>query len=161
HRLTDRSRGVILSRTLKTLGLGESAVEAKVQDLMNGSNPTLAPYAKQDGVHLRITAKAQDADEAESLIAGLESQVKTRLGEAIYGTDDDTPHGVVRRLLSQLGYRYTLLEVGPSIAGSITPLLGDAEAGEMDLCAGLVAIGSLSALPRLLGLEDGETEGME
>lgn len=150
-RLIDRSRGVILSRTLKTLGLGESAVESKVQDLMNGSNPTLAPYAKQDGVHLRITAKASEAAEAERLIAGLESEVKARLGEAIYGADDDTPHGAVRRLLSGLGYRYTLLEVGPPVVGSIAPLLGDVEPGDRGLCAGLFSVESLATLPGLFG----------
>src|SRR5436190_44700 len=150
-RLVDRSRGVILSRTLKTLGLGESAVEARVQDLMDGANPTLAPYAKQDGVHLRITAKAPNSQEAEGLIAGLESQVRARLGEAIYGTDDDTPQSVVRTLLLERGYRYTLLEVGPAVVGSLAPLLGDAQPPEMGLCVGLLSIERLTALSQLFG----------
>jgi nicotinamide-nucleotide amidase len=125
-RLRSGSHSVILSRTLKTLGLGESAVEARVQDLMTGSNPTLAPYAKPDGVHLRITAKADDPATAERMIAGLESEVRARLGEAIYGADDDSPAGVVRLLLADAGYRYALLEVGASVVGSISPLLGAA-----------------------------------
>src|SRR4051794_10413977 len=95
-RLRSQGSGVIVSRTLKTMGLGESAVEAKVQDLMGGSNPTLAPYAKQDGVHLRVTAKAATPEEAERLISGLEAEVRSRLGAAIYGADDETPVGVLR-----------------------------------------------------------------
>src|SRR4051794_39734641 len=117
-RLLSRGHGVIISRTLKTMGLGESAVEAKVQDLMTGSNPTLAPYAKQDGVHLRITAKAEDSSVAERLIAGLETEVRARLGEAIYGVDQESPAGVVRRLLGEAGYNYALLEVGALVVGS-------------------------------------------
>ncbi|MFL5733233.1 MAG: CinA family nicotinamide mononucleotide deamidase-related protein [Chloroflexia bacterium] len=129
-RLRSQGSGVIVSRTLKTMGLGESAVEAKVQDLMGGSNPTLAPYAKQDGVHLRVTAKAATPEEAERLISGLEAEVRSRLGAAIYGADDETPVGVLRRLLSEAGYRYAVLEVGPAVAGSIAPLAGDPEGGE-------------------------------
>jgi competence/damage-inducible protein CinA-like protein len=129
-RLRSGSHSVILSRTLKTLGLGESAVEAKVQDLMTGSNPTLAPYAKPDGVHLRITAKADDPAAAERMIAGLESEVRARLGEAIYGADDESPAGVVRHLLAEAGYGYALLEVGASVIGSISPLLGAAPNNE-------------------------------
>ena len=56
---------------------------------MTGSNPTLAPYAKTDGVHLRITVKAHDATSAAPLIASLEEEVRSRLGEAIY-TDETT-----------------------------------------------------------------------
>ncbi len=143
-----RSSGteVITSRTLKILGLGESAVEEMVADLMSGSNPTLAPYAKQDGVHLRITAKGAGLDAAEEEIAGLEAKVRERLGAAIYGTDDDTPHGVVGEMLRELGLKFVLLEVGDGAVGSISPLLGS------DMSAlGAFAAPDLAALTRLLG----------
>jgi nicotinamide-nucleotide amidase len=168
-RLRSASRSVILSRTLKTLGLGESAVEAKVQDLMTGSNPTLAPYAKPDGVHLRITAKADDPAAAGRMIADLESEVRARLGEVIYGADDDSPVRVVRYLLAQAGYRYALLEVGASVVGSISPLLGAAPndtaaaqgAGNMN-CQGQEGVAfsleSLSSLQAITGTDPDMTE---
>ena len=59
--------GVIATRTLKTVGLGESAAEEVVQPLIRNMNPTLATYAKQDGVHLRMGAKAESRDAAEKL----------------------------------------------------------------------------------------------
>lgn len=114
---------VIVSRTLKTLGIGESAVEELVTDLMEGSNPTLAPYAKPDGVHLRITAKAADRDTARDMISKLESKVRERLGVAVYGVDDETPAGVVIDLLDSTGLDVALVEIGTGAIGSVTPLL--------------------------------------
>jgi hypothetical protein len=114
---------LIVSRTLKTLGIGESAAEEAVADLMQGSNPTLAPYAKADGVHLRITAKAADRETAEAMIAGLESKVRERLGTAIYGADDDTPAGVVSAMLDSADLTVAVLEVGQGGIRSVSPLL--------------------------------------
>jgi nicotinamide-nucleotide amidase len=114
---------LIVSRTLKTLGLGESTAEEMVADLMQGSNPTLAPYAKADGVHLRITAKAADRETAQEMIAGLESKVRERLGTAIYGADDDTPAGVVAALLDEAGLDVAVLELGQGGVGSVAPFL--------------------------------------
>ncbi|MGA7732182.1 MAG: CinA family nicotinamide mononucleotide deamidase-related protein [Chloroflexia bacterium] len=114
---------LIVSRTLKTLGLGESTAEEMVADLMQGSNPTLAPYAKADGVHLRITAKAADRDTAQAMIAGLESKVRERLGTAIYGADDDTPAGVISALLEAADLNVAVLEIGHGGVGSVAPLL--------------------------------------
>ncbi|HKP54276.1 MAG TPA: CinA family nicotinamide mononucleotide deamidase-related protein [Chloroflexia bacterium] len=122
--LAGHSSSVIVSRTLKVMGLGESRVEEVVKELMHGSNPTLAPYAKSDGIHLRLTAKANDRAEAERLIAPLEGQVRSRLGEAIYGIDDETPQGVVANLLDAGGWTFAILEVGDGAIGSVGPLLG-------------------------------------
>jgi len=104
-------------------------------------------------VHLRITAKAEDPAEAESLIAGLEAQVRARLGEAIYGVDDETPAGVVRRLLAEACYSYALLEVGPPVIGSISPLLGDVsgeEAGKPGAVGFAFSVENLDSLRRML-----------
>lgn len=122
-RLRLLSDTVIVSRTLKVLGMGESAVEQAVFDLMSGSNPTLAPYAKQDGVHLRLTAKAQDEDLAREKIAPLEAVVRERLGNAVYGADDDTPSGVALSLLHAKGLTLVILEVGQGALGSVSPHL--------------------------------------
>lgn len=136
---------IIVSRTLKVLGMGESAVADKVSDLLEGSNPTLAPYAKQDGVHLRMTAKASDTSAALELIAPLEAAVRERLGEAIYGSDEENPFGVVRRMLEGQGMSFVLLEVGPPVAGALSQLLGGA--GSL----GALSVANLATISRLLG----------
>ena len=110
----------LVSRTLKTTGLGELAVEQIVSDLMDGANPTMAPYAKADGVHLRISAKAGSTEEALALIAPVEAEVRKRLGGAVYGADDDTPAAVVKGLLDAAGLRVAVLEVGAGAIGAVS-----------------------------------------
>ncbi len=86
--LAKLSEGVIRSRTLRVFGMGESAVEALLRNRMNElTNPTLAPYAKEGEVELRITAKATTAEEADALIVPVEQEVRTLLGDLIYGAD--------------------------------------------------------------------------
>lgn len=80
--------GVIRSRTLRVFGLGESAVEDLLRERMNAlQNPTLAPYAKEGEVELRITAKAATAAEADGLITPVEAEVRAILGDLVYGAD--------------------------------------------------------------------------
>lgn len=121
--LRGRTGMVLVSRTLKTLGAGESAIEKMVVDLMDGSNPTLAPYAKSDGVHLRITAKATTPGEAAVMIARLEAEVRKRLGDLVYGADTETPQGSVAGLAAWLGVNYSIIEIGLGAIGSVAPAL--------------------------------------
>lgn len=94
------SDGVIASRTVKTFGIGESAAEALLRDLMNAlHNPTLAPYAKPTGTELRITAHAPTREEALRLIAPVEEQVKAILGDKVIGVDVDSLEEVCFALL--------------------------------------------------------------
>lgn len=125
---------LLVSRTLKVLGMGESAIDELAADLMLGSNPTLAPYAKADGVHLRITAKAGSETEAHNLIEPLEAELRARLGDAIYGIDDDTPASVVTRLLAEGGIRLALVEIGQGAIGAISARL----AGCANLVGGII-----------------------
>ena len=96
--------GVIRSRTLRVFGAGESQVESLLRERMNRlTNPTLAPYAKEGEVELRITAKADTEEEALSLIAPVEEEVRALLGDVVYGADDDSLEGVVLALLKDKG----------------------------------------------------------
>jgi competence/damage-inducible protein CinA-like protein len=116
---------VLVSRTLKIMGLGESAVESKVADLMEGTNPTLAPYAKADGVNLRITAKATNADRAREMILPVEAEIRERLGEAIYGADDESPASVLNHLLTECDLRVALIEIGAGAIGAVSQPLSN------------------------------------
>jgi nicotinamide-nucleotide amidase len=117
--LEKASGSEIDTRTLTTLGLGESRVEELVSDLMRSTDPTLAPYAKADGVHLRITAKAHDSSAAYEKIDGMEARIRERLGEAVYGADGDTPHSVAASQLAQYGRAFIVVEIGPFAAGAL------------------------------------------
>ena len=88
--LLDKSEWVIVSKTVKMCGIGESAVDEKIRDLTeNSSNPTVAPYAKIGEVHIRITAKAPTEKEASKMIKPVVRELKNRFGSYIYTTDTD------------------------------------------------------------------------
>ena len=90
----------IISKTLRFVGLGEWDMASRVQDLINESdNPTVAPYAKEGESILRITAKAKDRAEAVDMIKPLENIIRERIGDYIYGVDDDTLEKVLGELL--------------------------------------------------------------
>ncbi len=97
EKLTNR---VLESKVLRLFGLGESIVEDRIIDLIkNQNNPTIAPYVGNGDVTLRITAKAENKDEAIKLIRPLESEIKDRLGKFIYGEGNTSIEEVVAKLL--------------------------------------------------------------
>jgi nicotinamide-nucleotide amidase len=118
--------GVIVSRTLKTVGIGEGGVDEMVSPLLRSTNPSVAVYAKADGVHLRITAKAASRDEAQRLIAPMEEQARGILGNAIWGADDDTLEAVVGAMLRERGLSVATMEscTGGLLASTITDVAG-------------------------------------
>lgn len=98
--LQEKSDSILVSRVVKILGIGESAVAEEIKDLIDTqTNPTIAPYAKDVGVMLRITAKAETKDEALKLIEPIEEEIKNRLGDNVYATEDINIEEVVARLL--------------------------------------------------------------
>lgn len=121
------SDGVIASRTIKTFGIGESAAEALLRDLMNAlHNPTLAPYAKPTGTELRITAHAATEEEAYALIAPVEEQVKEIMGNHVIGVNVNSIQEVCLNLLKEKGLTLGTAEscTGGLIAKLITDLPG-------------------------------------
>lgn len=114
---------LIVSRTLKTIGIGESAVEEMLGDLVRTNNPTTATYAKNDGVYVRITAKSAVPGEAEGLVAEREAVVRGILGSAVYGVDRETLADSVLRLLEARQLTLAVVEAGSggSLFASLTP----------------------------------------
>lgn len=93
---------VIHSRTVRVAGLGEAAAEEKLLDLLESTNPTVAPYAKSAEVHFRVTAEAATVEAAEAQIAPMVQELKERLFPYVYGMDDETlESSVVRDLVSE------------------------------------------------------------
>ena len=119
---TTGSPAVIQSKTLRIVGIGETEIEARVKDLMASGNPTVAPYAKTGEVHLRITARAGSQDAAYSLIEPVESALRERLGDVVYGVDGETLESTVVGLLKLLGQTVAFAEscTGGLLAKRIT-----------------------------------------
>lgn len=115
--------GIIVSRTMKLMGIGESAAEARIRHLLKSTNPTIGTYAKQDGVHLRLTSKAATEAEARAAIEPMEHELEKILGPHIYGYDADTPHSVVADLL--LARRMTLAIIEACTGGFVASAVTD------------------------------------
>ena len=113
----------IVSRTLKTIGIGESAAEQELGELVDATNPTTATYAKDDGVHVRITAKAETEDVARALIAPVEVEARRRLGDTVWGIDDETLPGALLGLAAARGL--TLATADANTGARLAALFGD------------------------------------
>ena len=121
------SEGVIASHTLKLFGIGESAMEAQLREQMNAmANPTLAPYAKEGEMELRITAKAPTEAEARDLIAPVEEELRDLLGDVIYGADVKSLEEVAFALMEAQGLTFGTAEscTGGLVAKRMTDLPG-------------------------------------
>ncbi|MGQ9500474.1 MAG: CinA family nicotinamide mononucleotide deamidase-related protein [Anaerolineae bacterium] len=123
---------VILPRVLRTCSIGESQIDAWIGDLMRGSNPTVGLAAHAGQVDIRITAKAPTRAEADRLIAPVEAEVRRRLGDVIFGTDEQTLEGVVCDLLVQKNCTLALVD---SVTGGQTADLLDRAGVGMRLLA--------------------------
>ena len=87
HRLGDQ---FYVSKTLKTIGIGESAAERAIADVIHRGYPVVATYAKDDGVHIRIVAGSPDRDAAEAAVRHTEVEIRTILDTYVYGEDPIT-----------------------------------------------------------------------
>ena len=129
--LRENTESVIVSHNLHIIGMGESAVEETLRELMMTSeNPTIAPYAGDGEMRLRITAKAQSEAEAEALCQKMMDTVRaTQVGEFIYGVDVGSTERAVISALASKGLTISTAEscTGGLIAKRITDVSGASE----------------------------------
>ncbi len=85
----------IVSRMIKTFGIGEGLAAEKISDLLDSDNPTLAPYATDGEMFLRITAKADTLGKAKALLEPMAREIRCRLGDVVYGEDVPNLENVV------------------------------------------------------------------
>ncbi len=111
-KLSALSGEVIYSRMVKVCGIPESTAETMIADILEGqTNPTIAPYAKLGEVHFRVSAKAQDADAAETLVTPVVEELKKRFGAAVYSThENEELEDAVIALCREHGYHITTAE---------------------------------------------------
>lgn len=148
-----RADAPIHSRTLKMLGIGESTLEETIGDLVRSTAPTVATYAKSDGVHVRITDRDTDTRARDDRIARMEATIRERVGRYVWGVDGDTLGGAVGRALVERGWRLATAEglTGGELARSLSEAEPDGwysggvvrpEASGADLYASVADLGA-------------------
>ena len=115
---------VTITRNIKTLGMSEGAVDEIISEFFGIENPYLGIYSKADGIHLRIIARAKNSESARALIAPVEQAIHDRLGEYIWGYDDETPEQAAGMSLLSKGLSMAVMEMGTggALTNSITDL---------------------------------------
>ena len=106
----DIKHQVIRYKVLRACGLGESAIDFQIKDLMRGRNPSVGTLASAGDVRIRIKAKADNPEEASSLIQEMEREIRNRLGIVIYGVDQETLQGNIVKELEKLGLILSVVE---------------------------------------------------
>ncbi|GHU61086.1 putative competence-damage inducible protein [Clostridia bacterium] len=124
--LEQKTNSVLFSCMVKMAGIGESQVEKMIPELIEGENPTVAPYAKTGEVHLRISAKATSKEEAKQLVEPVVKQLKEMFPEFVYSTDDSSLEETIVDELLQRNFTLTTAEscTGGLLAGRLTRAAG-------------------------------------
>ncbi|MDA0268331.1 MAG: competence/damage-inducible protein A [Cyanobacteria bacterium] len=148
---------IIYSRTLKFWGIGESTLAEKVAPLLAQENPTVAPYANNGGVKLRISTRAATPEAAIACIDPVAEQIQAIAGLDYYGDDDDTLATVVGRLLLE---RHQTVAVAESCTGGGLGQLLTTAAGSSTYFLGGVVSYSNEVKQNLLGVEADTLEAM-
>jgi len=104
-------KGLIKARVLHTSGMGEGAIDDKIGEFELLTNPTVGLAAHYGKVDIRITAKADTSEQADQLISIVEQDIRQKLGQAVYGADEETLESVVLSLLAQKGLKLAVLEM--------------------------------------------------
>ena len=106
---------IIKIRVLHCAGLGEGMIDEKIDDLETLSNPTVGLAAHTGVVDIRIAAKAKSEAAADAMIADIERQVRERLGEVVFGADEDTLEDATLTAVAKR--RWTLIGVESGLDG--------------------------------------------
>ncbi len=126
--LRTHTEGVLISRNIHIMGLGESTVESILHDMMiNADNPTIAPYCKSGEVRLRVTARAADASTAAALCDRVVMDIRdTDVAPYIYGVDCDNIETALISLFAERGLTVTTAEscTGGLIGARLTAVPG-------------------------------------
>lgn len=136
--LCKKSGKTMVSTNIHLFGIGEAAAESKLKQLMNSlSNPTLAPYAKDGEVLLRVTAAAESSSQAEKMIQPIVEQVRTIIGdEYIYGINVENLQTALVKVLSSKGLKIASAEscTGGLVSKRITDVSGASEVFDCGVC---------------------------
>ncbi len=135
--LRNGQHNILVSRNLHFFGIGESALESRLRNLMENSlNPTIAPYAKTGEVMLRLTASVAREEDANKVMEPAMEQIQKEAGQYLYGIDVGDLQTAAVRLLKQKGLKAATAEscTGGLVSERITQVSGASKVFECGIC---------------------------
>jgi len=139
---------VIRSRVLHCTGIGESTLEEEIKELLKQQhNPTIALLVRDGEILIRITACSSDIETADRLLDTVEHQVRLKLGDYIYGVNDDTLAKVIGDLLSASNYTVACAE--SCTGGMISSYLTDVPGSSRYFMQGIVSYSNEAKIQQL------------
>ena len=157
--LIERMGGIKITRVrvLRTCAVGESNIDRGIGDLMTAGNPTVGLAAHIGQTDVRITAKADTEEEADTLVAGMEEKLRERLGIAVYGVGKVTVAEVVGELMQEKSLRLGIVDTltGSQLARDLV------ESGYSDLVATDLAPANLTEALKDSGADISEPTDIE
>jgi nicotinamide-nucleotide amidase len=107
----------IVSRVLRFFGIGESALETVIEDLIDAqNNPTIAPLASDGEVTLRLTASHSNLQTAQTMLDETEKEIQKRVGPYFYGYDNSS---LMKELIKVLHEKKLTIAVAESLTGGM------------------------------------------
>lgn len=148
------SNSTIVSHNVRLFGVGESAAAEICGDLLNGSNPTVATYAKTGEVDIRITASAESLAVAKTICAPVTQKIVELFGNHVYGVDVENLQQKVVEMLKNEGKKLATAEscTAGMLSERITEVAGASEVFEMGVTAyaNYVKIQALGVEPKVI-----------
>lgn len=144
---------ILVSRVLRFYGIGESLLATKLNELIvHQTNPTLATYAKDYEVTLRLSTKAKDKTQAQKQLDELEQKVQALVGDYFYGYgDDNNLQKVVVNKLIDLNLSVTAAE---SLTGGLFQSMVAEVPGASDIFSGGFVTYALAQKAKMLGIPE-------
>lgn len=140
-------------RVLKIFGMGESAIEEVLGELMSLPNPTMALLAKRAEMHIRLVARSSEttSGEAEELLDCAEAEIRRRLGDKVFGRDQETMIGIVGRNCKN---KHLTIATAESCTGGLLGAALTQESGSSEFYLGGVVSYANSVKQGLLGVSE-------
>ncbi|ULL17266.1 competence/damage-inducible protein A [Paenibacillus sp. H1-7] len=147
----------LYSRMLKFAGIGESLLEHELLDLIKDqTDPTIAPYAKEGEVAIRLTTRSASKAEADAKLDPVESEIRKRLGLYIYANEDVS---IEQQMVGIMRERSLKLAVAESCTGGLLSDMLTAVPGSSAVFQGGIVCYTNEWKHRLLGVPQAVLEG--
>ena len=125
-----KQNSIIKIKTINTIGIGESTLEMALKDLIEEKeNPTIATYAKEGSVDIKIIGKGKNQEKVNALLEETVKKIDSRISQYIYSYNDEAIEEVLYKKLKEKNMKIAFCEscTGGLITNRFTQIPGISE----------------------------------